>query len=133
MGKSLAEFPAMPGRVERAMHVVFNNEPPLRKLHQNCSRGKNTRKEQPVKQSLSHTVLVPVGFLADRAMKSYFEGGINHDRTIPEVAGGIGRKAGNRQGYQIVSGVLKDDRRFDQVVVVEDRITQISGLVKWKS
>jgi len=31
-------------------------------------------------------------------------------------------------GYQIVSVVLSDGRRFDQVAVVEGRITQIRGL-----
>jgi predicted fused transcriptional regulator/phosphomethylpyrimidine kinase len=30
-------------------------------------------------------------------------------------------------GYQVISIVLKDGRRFDQVVVVEGRITQIRG------
>jgi predicted fused transcriptional regulator/phosphomethylpyrimidine kinase len=31
-------------------------------------------------------------------------------------------------GYQVVSVVLKDSRRFDQVAVVEGRITEIRGL-----
>lgn len=30
-------------------------------------------------------------------------------------------------GYQVVSVVLKDGRRFEQVVVVEGRITKIRG------
>jgi hypothetical protein len=31
-------------------------------------------------------------------------------------------------GYQVVSVILKDGRRFDQVAVVEGRMTQIRGL-----
>ncbi len=31
-------------------------------------------------------------------------------------------------GYQVVSVILKDGRRFDQVVIVEGRMTQIRGL-----
>jgi hypothetical protein len=31
-------------------------------------------------------------------------------------------------GYQVVSVVLQDGKRFDQVVVVEGRITEIRGL-----
>ncbi len=31
-------------------------------------------------------------------------------------------------GYQIVSVILKDGKRFDQIVVVEGQITQIRGI-----
>jgi hypothetical protein len=31
-------------------------------------------------------------------------------------------------GYQVVSVVLQDGKRFDQVVIVEGRITEIRGL-----
>jgi hypothetical protein len=31
-------------------------------------------------------------------------------------------------GYQVVSVILKDGRRFDQIAVVEGRITQVRGL-----
>jgi hypothetical protein len=30
-------------------------------------------------------------------------------------------------GYQVVSVILKDGKRFDQVVVVEGRVTEIRG------
>jgi len=31
-------------------------------------------------------------------------------------------------GYQVVSVILQDGKRFDQVVIVEGRITEIRGL-----
>lgn len=31
-------------------------------------------------------------------------------------------------GYQVVSVILKDGKRFDQVVIVEGRITEVRGL-----
>ncbi len=31
-------------------------------------------------------------------------------------------------GYQVISVILRDGRRFDQVVVVEGKITEIRGL-----
>ena len=31
-------------------------------------------------------------------------------------------------GYQVVSVVLKDGKTFDQVIIVEGRITQVRGL-----
>lgn len=31
-------------------------------------------------------------------------------------------------GYQVVSIILKDGRKFDQVAIVEGRVTQIRGL-----
>jgi len=33
-----------------------------------------------------------------------------------------------RMGYQIASIVLKDGKRFDQVVIVEGNVTQVRGL-----
>jgi hypothetical protein len=33
-------------------------------------------------------------------------------------------------GYQIINVILKDGRRFNQVIVVEGRITKIRGMAK---
>ena len=40
---------------------------------------------------------------------------------------GIGFHPETGMGYQVVSVILKDGKRFDQAVVVEGRVTKIRG------
>lgn len=44
------------------------------------------------------------------------------------IAEDLASKPETGMGYQVVSVILKDGRRFDQVVVVEGRLTRIRGL-----
>jgi hypothetical protein len=45
----------------------------------------------------------------------------------PKWAMELASKPETGMGYQVVSIVLRDGRRFDQVVVVEGQITEIRG------
>jgi len=48
--------------------------------------------------------------------------------TLPtKWATELASKPETGMGYQVVSVILKDDKRFDQVVVVEGRVTEIRG------
>lgn len=46
----------------------------------------------------------------------------------PKWATELADKPETGMGYQVVSILLKDGRRFNQVAIVEGRITQIKGL-----
>jgi hypothetical protein len=48
--------------------------------------------------------------------------------TLPtKWATELASKRETGMGYQVVSVILKDGKRFDQVVVVEGRVTEIRG------
>jgi hypothetical protein len=48
--------------------------------------------------------------------------------TLPtKWATELASKSETGMGYQVVSVTLKDGKRFDQVVVVEGRVTEIRG------
>lgn len=51
------------------------------------------------------------------------------DHAFNKWASELASKPETGMGYQVVSVVLRDGKRFDQVVIVEGRITEIRGLI----